>query len=209
MSSTRYAPTEAASENAPERFLASGKLRGINIGLNVITRVARIRTERERAAMIWLHNYARLQNLTADALSDELDLSKPDIRAALTDPDADIARFVRQVEALRKKFEAGIDDLVQTKPTKILNEGMALALKRKVPVEIVGLTRMGKTVPAFDWYQRHAMDRGVFFTCPPDESERNFIWEWRARSGSAPAPAKRPARSCRRFAAVSAKECWN
>jgi hypothetical protein len=65
------------------------ELRGIQIGLNVITRVARVRTERERSAMIWLHNYARLENLTADALSDELDLSKPDIRAALTDPEAD------------------------------------------------------------------------------------------------------------------------
>ena len=127
--------------------------------------------------MIWLHNYARLQNLTADALSTELDLSKPEIRAALTDPDADIARFVRQVEGIRKTFEAALPDLADIEPLQILREGMALALKRKVPVEVVGPTRMGKTIPAFDWFMRHGMDRGVFFTCPPDESERNFIWE--------------------------------
>src|ERR1041384_8088200 len=155
---TRYASTPEGSESAPERFLASGKLRGINIGLNVITRVARVRPERERKAMIWLHNYARLENLTADALSDELDLSKPDIRAALTDPDFDLSRFVRQVEALRKKFEDGLPDLVQTKSTKILNEGLHMAKKMLKPIEVIGLTRMGKSIPGFNWYLRNRME---------------------------------------------------
>lgn len=175
MSSTRYAPPTSDPDAAPERFLASSKLRGIQIGLNVITRVARVRSERERSAMIWLHNYARLQNLTADALSDELDLSKPDIRAALTDPDADLQRFVRQVEKLRAEFESTLDAPVRTKPYTILEEGLALAKKRKVPVEIVGHTRMGKTLPAFNWYQRNAMDRGIFVKCPEDESDRTFL----------------------------------
>src|SRR5690348_6910929 len=115
MSSTRYALPNSDPDAAPERFLANAKLRGIQIGLNVITRVARVRSERERAAMIWLHNYARFQNLTADALSDELDLSKPDIRAALTDPESDMQRFVRQVEKLRGEFEAKLDEPVRTK----------------------------------------------------------------------------------------------
>src|ERR1041384_5363250 len=119
---TRYASTPEGSESAPERFLASGKLRGINIGLNVITRVARVRPERERNAMIWLHNYARLENLTADALSDELDLSKPDIRTSLTDPDCEpqlLNKFIRSVETKRKEFESNLPDLVATKPAKL------------------------------------------------------------------------------------------
>src|SRR4051794_35271355 len=150
MSNTRYAAPNADPDAAPERFLASGKLRGIQIGLNVITRVARIRTERERSAMIWLFNYARLQNLTADSLSDELDLSKPEMRAALTDPDADLTRFVRQVEAVRKTFEAGLKPLVDTEPTKIVRSGLAMALKHKKIVDVIGFTRIGKSVPALD-----------------------------------------------------------
>lgn len=174
---TRYAETPEASEASPERLLASGKLRGINIGLNVITRVARVRSERERGAMIWLHNYARQQNLTADALSDELDLSKADIRAALTDPDADLARFVRQVEAARKKFEAGLPEMVSTKPQRILMEALTLAKTKPCIVEVVGLTRMGKSIPAHNWFQRNAMDCGLFFTCTEDESDRTFLFE--------------------------------
>ena len=180
MSSTRYAATAEASEAAPERFLASAKLRGIAIGLNIITRVGMIRTDRERAAMIWLYNYARLRNLTADALSDELDLSKPDIRTVLTDPDAEAAllgRFVRQVEALRQTFEASLPEMYPTKPAKILWEALALAKKRPCMVEVVGITRIGKSIPGFNWYQRNAMDCGLFMTCPDDEAERTFLFE--------------------------------
>lgn len=183
MPSTRHAATPEASEAAPWRNLSADKLKGIQIGLNIITRVARIRTERERSCMIWLHNYARLQNLTADALSTELDLSKPEIRAALTDPDADLARFVRQVEIIRQKFEAGLKPLVDTEPTKIVRSGLAMALKHKKIVDVIGFTRIGKSVPALDWFKRNAMDRGIFFNCPSDESDRNFIWEWARAMG--------------------------
>jgi hypothetical protein len=178
MSSTRYAPNGADPDAAPERFLASGKLRGIQIGLNVITRVGRVRTPRERSAMIWLHNYARLQNLTADALSDELDLNKPEIRAALTDPEADLARFVRQVEIVKQKFEADLPALADIKPARKVREGLTMALQRKKIVEIVGLTREGKTAPALDWFRRHAMDRGIYLNCPSDQTERSFILEF-------------------------------
>jgi AAA domain-containing protein len=180
MSSTRYAKSEAASDDAPERFLASDKVRGINIGLNVITRVARAHPERERSAMIWLHNYSREEGLTADALSSELDLSKPDIRAALTDPDIEpqlMTRFVRQVEALRKKFVADLPSMYSTKPYRILTEALALAKEKPSIIEVVGLTRMGKSIPAKNWYLRHALDCGLFFTCPEDEADRTFLAE--------------------------------
>jgi AAA domain len=183
VSRTRYAAPGSDPDASPERHLSSSKLRGIQIGLNVICRVGRIRSERERACMIWLHNYARLQNLTADALSEELDLSKPEIRAALTDPEADLARFVRQVEAIRKQFEAALKPLVDTEPTKIVRAGLSMALKSKKIVDVIGFTRIGKTVPALDWFKRFAMDRGIYFNCPSDESDRNFIWAWARAMG--------------------------
>lgn len=191
MSSTRYATSAAASEAAPERFLASGKLRGIQIGLNVITRVGRVRTPRERSAMIWLHNYARLQNLTADALSEELDLSKVEIRAALTDPEADLARFVRQVEPLRARFEASLPALAEIEPTRVVREGLAMALKRRKIVEIIGATREGKTVPALDWFRRHAMDRGIYFDCPVEETDRDYYFAFLAALGISTATSKK------------------
>lgn len=52
MSSTRFAPAGADPDASPERFLASSKLRGIQIGLNVVCRVARVRSEIEARAMI-------------------------------------------------------------------------------------------------------------------------------------------------------------
>ena len=127
--------------------------------------------------MIWLHNYARTQNLTADALSDELDLSKPEIREALTDPEADITRFVRQVSALRERFEAALPTMVSTKPNQILTEALALAKHKPSIVEVVGITRIGKSIPGFNWFQRNAMDCAVFLTCPEDETDRGFLFE--------------------------------
>jgi AAA domain len=183
MSSTRYAETPEGSDAAPERLLASAKLRGINIGLNVITRVARVRSPEERSAMIWLHNYARLQNLTADALSGELDLDKPVIRAALTDPDADLSRFVRQVATLRKKFEASLPTLADIEPSRVVREGLNMALRRRKIVEIVGMTREGKTVPALDWFRRNAMDRGIYFDCPSEQNDRDFFFAFLAALG--------------------------
>src|SRR5436190_8097155 len=106
MSSTRYASTGTDPDLAPERYLASARLRGIGIGMNIVARVARVLPEPERHAMIWLTNFAHLRDMTADSLSGELDLDKVEIRRALTDPDADRTRFVRQVEKLRADFLA-------------------------------------------------------------------------------------------------------
>src|SRR5690349_4714836 len=85
--------------------LASGELMGIKIGMNHVTHMARVRTEAERSAMLWLTNYAHLRDLTADALSVEVGLTKAEIREALTKPDARLESFTRQVNKLRDKFE--------------------------------------------------------------------------------------------------------
>jgi hypothetical protein len=191
MSSTRHAAPGTDPDAAPERNLSSPKLRGLQIGLNVITRVGRVRKPNERAAMIWLHNYARLQNLTADSLSDDLDLSKPEIRAALTDPEADLARFVRQVELVRHRFEVALPKIYPTAPAAIVQEGLTLALKRRKIVEIIGPTREGKTEPALDWFRRNAMDRGIYLNCPSDETDRTFYFEIARALGITFSPAKK------------------
>src|SRR5438128_1954686 len=105
MSSTRYASPTSNPDESPERHLASGRLRGISIGLNIVARVARVLPEHERDAMFWLHNFARLRDLTADALSSELQLERAEIRRALTDPACDRGQFVRRVSELRIRFE--------------------------------------------------------------------------------------------------------
>jgi biotin operon repressor len=183
MPNTRHAKPDADPDASPERNLASGKLRGIQIGLNIICRITPVRSERERKAMIWLYNYAHIRHLTADQLTEELGIGRAEIREALTDPDANPAQFVRAVEALRSKFDAGLGAIYLTGNARQTQEGMALAAKRHVPVEIVGHTRMGKTESAWHFYLRHYMDRGIFLSCPPDEAERTFLFDMARRLG--------------------------
>lgn len=195
MSSTRYASPTADPDSSPERKLASGRLRGISIGLNIIARVARVLPERERDAMIWLHNYAQLRDLTADALSDELDLEKADIRRALTDPDADRTRFVRQVTQLRNRFESAREEqrppgersafnlkgkfdealgsLASTKVTRKVSNAVKMAMRSPQICEVLGKWRMGKSIAA-----RHEflglLHCAAWLHCPKPGFERDF-----------------------------------
>ena len=69
MSSTRTAPP--GSDLSPERGLSSPKIAGINIGLNLVIKVARAHDEPTRRALIWLVNYAHnVHRSTADALAE-------------------------------------------------------------------------------------------------------------------------------------------
>lgn len=176
MSNTRYARPDADPEASNERNLASSKLRGLNIGLNVIAKIGRTRPLAQRRAMVWLFNFAKIQGLTADELSDRLDLDKAYIRTVLTDPSEDATRFTSHVAAIRKEFEAGIPDIVDTEVAQTVREGIGYAVDRKKIVEIIGDTRMGKTEAAWNQYLR-IMDRGVMLLHPgEDESDRSFIW---------------------------------
>jgi hypothetical protein len=150
---------------------------GIKVGLNIVAQVARVRSDTERAAMLWLTNYAHLQDLTADALGEELDMEKAEIRRALTDPDADLERFVRQVEVLRAKFEATIPTLANTKVKRKIANAVKFATKDKAQiVEIVGKTRMGKTDCAKPEYLRR-LDQAVWLHCPGAGTEKDFLTE--------------------------------
>lgn len=176
MPNTRYASAGADPDAAPERHLSSAKLRGIQIGLNVIVRVAKARTLPEARAMIWVHNYARLRKLTADALCDELNLDKAEIRAALTDPDADLTRFTREVARVRAAFEKSLPSLYATEVTKTVRKGFRYALEKHAIAEVVGRNRMGKTDTAEIEYWKN-LDRCVWLNTPDDETDRNFIFE--------------------------------
>jgi hypothetical protein len=177
MSSTRHAPPGSDPDAHPERFLSSTKIAGINIPMSHVVRVARDRTDKERKAMIWLTNYARLRNLTADALSDEIDLSKADIRTALTDPYAELARFVRQVRILRDRFETTIPVMYKSEVFTTVTDGIRFAAQEIAPVEIIGKTRLGKTDCARPEFLR-MMDRALWVDCPEDESDRTLLFDF-------------------------------
>lgn len=179
MSSTRYAAPGSDPDDNSERHLSSKKLKGINIGLNVVCRVARVHKPEVAAAMIWLTNYANLKMLTADALSDELDLGKEEIRKVLSNAEADsqtVARFQMKVAALRGAFDAErnrrrmVDSSVRTE----IRYAVSYALEEQCPVEIIAKTRMGKTDSAREEYFDH-MHEAVWINCPSDESETAFM----------------------------------
>lgn len=175
MSSTRYANPGNNPDESPERYLASGKLRGISIGMNIVTRVAHVLSEPERAAMIWLTNYAHLRDLTADALCTELQMEKAEIRSALTDPEADRKRFILRVEELRSKFEASLPGLANTVILRKVRNAVKFGASTPQIIEIIGKTRIGKSESGKAEFLRR-MDRAAWLHTPKGQN-REFIFE--------------------------------
>jgi hypothetical protein len=174
MSSTRY--SSDPDDFSPERHLASGLISGINIGLNTIGRVARARTEHERHCMVWLHNYARMMQLTADSLGTDLGLSLIEIREALTDPRCThMQKFCEAVGALRTHFEASIPKLVRNRVYRAVENGIEEASDDKVFGLIIGPERIGKSEAMLDIFQRKYMHRGILFSCSESRDMRTFI----------------------------------
>lgn len=180
----------------PGAYLNKSRLRGIRIGLNIVAQVARVRTESERSAMLWLTNYAHLLDLPADALSSSLGGLEPaEIRQALTDPDVDLTAFVAAVQKLRNQFEAGLKatrgsvdnpfakstpfhegygPVADTKVRRKVRNALKFALDEVQIVEVVGETREGKTIcTAHDYLS--ALDNTVWFTCPAGGTEIDFV----------------------------------
>jgi len=175
MSSTRKAAPGADPDESPERYLANGRLRGISIGMNIIARVARVLPEPERAAMIWLANYAKERDITADALSDELDLDKAEIRRALTDPDADRRRFCAAVDSARTAFINTLPALANTAVRRKIANAVRFAESSPQIVEVVGKTRTGKTESARAEYLAR-LDHAAWMHCPTGQW-RDFVNE--------------------------------
>lgn len=187
---TRHSST---GEFNPEAKLSSGALRKINISTNIVARVAsNLPNEAERRAMMWLNNYAHLLGYTADALSTELDMEKGDIRAALTDPDHDRSRFIRQVTALRSRFEKGMDDptspnpfipgttfhdayrpIADTTVSRKIRNAVRFGSQSAQIIEIVGKTRMGKTIAgAREFFRR--LEEAAWLHTPRPGPELHF-----------------------------------
>lgn len=173
MSSTRYASDPESF--SPERYLASGKITGINIGLNIIGRVARARTIDQRRSMVWLHNYARLRQLTADQLGAELNLSQYEIRDALTNPAAEgIDRFCEAVAKARAEFETNLPRLAKNRIFRKTRDAVREAHEDKIMGLVIGAERIGKSEAFLDTYLREFMDRGVLISCPEGRDMRSF-----------------------------------
>lgn len=201
---TRYALPGANPDDSPERHLASSKVRGLAIGMNIVARIARVLPEPEKRAMIWLTNYAKLLDLTQDSLSTELGLDPRDIRSSLTDPDFNRHAFVDAVARMRSVFEAGLKvnrekrQYIPPFKSRVFREAYcALAntkIRRKVAnavkfaegdpqiVEVIGETRLGKTVAAA-WEYFHRLDHAAWFTIPKSTDERSFMIGFAAALG--------------------------
>lgn len=196
MSSTRHAAPDADDALSPERHLSNPRLRGIGVGFQIVARVARVLPPMEREAIVWLANFARLRDLTADALGGELAMEPRQIREALTNPECDRAAFVQAVAGLRGRFEAALDqyrppdesgafDLVpafddaarqiaSTAVSRKIGNAVKMTEKRPQIVEVIGRTRMGKSISARHIYLRN-LHRAAWLTCPPPGVHRDWL----------------------------------
>lgn len=192
MSSTRHQSPSADPDTAPERHTSDPSIAGINIGLNVIGRVARNRTDPQRRAMVWIHNYALHTRLTADMLSEDLDLSRAEIRAALSDPlFPHMTKFVEKTAALRARFEAQLPRICTNRVSETVRLAMLEAYEDSVFSLCVGPERVGKTTPFFDLFLRQYMDCGIFFTSPESRDMRSYIAAWATALGITTTRAKK------------------
>lgn len=196
MSSTRRAAEDADPNESNERHLANARLRGLGVGLNIVCRVARVLPRAEREAMIFLTNYARLCDLTAEDVAAELRLPQFEIRESLTNPDHDRAGFVRQVSKVREHFNAELDAqrksgeasefalvpafdeaaqrIADTSIARKISNAFRMCAGIPQIVEIVGKSRMGKSIAARREYLRN-LHRAAWLTCPRGGTERDWL----------------------------------
>jgi hypothetical protein len=193
MSSTRHA--KPGSEIAPERHLSDPRVAGINISLAIVTKIAAVRPEKERRAMIWLTNFTAnyqriakvwrdrgltppildvIGSVTADALAGLLDAPMAVIRECLTNPSCDRHAFVEKVNELRARFEAAIPIIADTRTTEIVKEACRYAQQKRRWALVEGKWRAGKTSAGEGWWLRN-LDRCVWIDTPKDAPERSLF----------------------------------
>jgi len=201
MNTRTAASTVPDEERRPERHLSHPKITGLNVGLNVVCRISLARTEPERRCMLWLANYANVEHVCADLLADQLDLERAYIRAALTDPDVDLTRFVRQVKAFRKTYEEAIPTMVQTEVRDTVDNAIRYAMSRRRMVEVVGKNRMGKSECARVHWKKN-LDRVIWFECPVAQADRDFVYEGVRACGMGTGTAMKPSQLRPRMKAI-------
>jgi hypothetical protein len=164
--------TEAGSESG---FAGWSSRNHIQVGFNTVIRATRPRPERERNAIRWLAAYAQREQITADALTEQLVSDRATIRAALTNPDADVKQLVGKIESLRAVLDSNLRPPADTTFCKTVNKALRFALDKGQLVEIIAKTRDGKTTPA-DYFHLKNLHQCIYFVCPATESYSDFIF---------------------------------
>lgn len=205
MSNTRTADRLDFRE-APERHLASARLRPINVSLALAARAVRVYDEPTRRACLWLCNLAansqRIQlcwqkrglpdplgtvgRIAEADLARHLGLAPIEIYRALTgDEEADLERFRLAVEAFRAEFEKNLPPLVKTQDTATMEAAFAHARADHGISVISGKWRHGKTVEAERQWLKN-LDNTVWVRVPSDNVEITFLSDFARALGISP-----------------------
>lgn len=148
----------------------------IDISLHFIGTAARVRTEEQNRACVWLHNYARLMQVAADTLTADLGLTRSEIRDALTNPGCEhMDRFVASVKALRVKFETGLWTPCANRVSRAVRRAMQESYEDRTCSLLIGPERVGKSTPVLDEFLRKYMDCGILVVCPEAKDMRTFL----------------------------------
>jgi hypothetical protein len=158
--------------------------------------VAHVLPVEERHAMLWLSAYARLRDLTADALGADLRMDQREVRQALPNPEHDRAAFVATVGAVRARFEAELNrrrpadepspfgllpafdealcQIADTSISRKVCNAFTMATRKPQIIEIVGKTRMGKSIAGRHRFLGN-LHRAAWLHTPKAGNERDFL----------------------------------
>ncbi len=174
MNTLAFKKLETLRHTAEGAEVARAGLNNIHVGLNVTVRITRDRTERERDAIRWLAAYILRDKLTTDEACKQLDAEVVDIRAALTNPEADVRALVGKIQSLRSVLEMNLRAPAETQDRLDIEEAFDFAQENGALVEFIALTRTGKTTVA-DWLHCQNLGRAVLVDCTSAESYAAFI----------------------------------
>lgn len=122
----------------------------------------------------------------------------------MTDPEENLEIFVRHVQIAREKFEANLPEPVLTEPVKAVRKAFRFAIEERALVEVLGLTRMGKTKGGAEPMYLRYLDRCVWLDCPTDEADRTFLFALAAAVGISGGTGKKVGQIRPQIAAVFA-----
>ncbi len=171
-------PTQSPKKgDRTSNFPGWSQRHNINIGLNFTVKVARTRSPRERNAILWLANYLHREQRTADQLTELLGAPREDIRAALTNPEADIRHTVQKIESLRAVMDANLRLPANTAFFRRVEKTARFAMEKGALTEVIKKTRTGKTTTA-DYIHLKNLDRSLYYECTDGESFSDFIFDF-------------------------------
>ena len=174
MTQLAYTPREELDER--DSSSPAAEQHHIKISMSTIVRVARGRDPRDRAALIWLGNYAHRERISPDSLDETLGVKKTAIRAALTDPYSNSRPVVEKIESFRAVLDNNLPKLASTRVYRDVTEACQFALETKSLVEYIGPPRTGKTETGEAFFLRH-MDKAGYCIVPESDSESDFVFE--------------------------------